>query len=154
MAATTSPPTTSATEVVAAFLGALERGEVDAATGLLADDVRYTNVGWPTIRGRRAVERLFDALVTRAGLRVRIHVHHVAEHEGVVLTERTDALGLGRFEQRFWVCGRFEVADGRITVWRDHFDHADFAAGAVRGLLGAVVPGLNRPWPLQPRDGS
>jgi limonene-1,2-epoxide hydrolase len=71
----------------------------------------------------------------------------VATHGGVVLTERTDALGRGRFEQRFWVYGRFELADGRIKVWRGSFDWLDMIVSLVCAGAGAHVPALNRPWP-------
>jgi limonene-1,2-epoxide hydrolase len=37
--------------------------------------------------------------------------------------------------------------DGKITVWRDSFDWLDLLIGLVRGLLGAIVPSLNRSWP-------
>jgi limonene-1,2-epoxide hydrolase len=76
-----------------------------------------------------------------------VHFHNVATDGNVVITERTDALGVGRFEQRFWVYGRFEVEQGRIRVWRDSFDWADITISLVRGLAGAVLPALNRRWP-------
>ena len=59
-----------------------------------------------------------------------------------VLTERTDALVFGRVRLQFWVCGVFEVTDGRITLWRDYFDMFDFTKALARGVLGAVVPTL------------
>ena len=82
------------------------------------------------------------------GARFRVHFHHVAADGDVVLTERSDALGVGPVEQRFWVHGRFELRDGRIAVWHDSFDFRDYAVSLVRGLAGAVAPRLNRPWPL------
>ncbi|WP_205697044.1 limonene-1,2-epoxide hydrolase family protein [Conexibacter sp. SYSU D00693] len=133
--------------VVEAFLAAMEAGDVDAAVALLDDDIAYTNVSLPTIHGRRGVERLARLVFDRLGMHFRVVVHGIAVEGDVVLTERTDALGLGRFEQRFWVCGRFEVRDGRITVWRDYFDWADITVSLLRGALGAVVPALNRRWP-------
>jgi limonene-1,2-epoxide hydrolase len=38
------------------------------------------------------------------------------------MTERTDSIIIGRFRAEFWVCGVFEVHDGKITLWRDYFD--------------------------------
>jgi limonene-1,2-epoxide hydrolase len=39
-----------------------------------------------------------------------------------------------------WVCGTFEVRDGRITLWRDYFDIASTTAqlltGPVRKVFG------------------
>lgn len=133
--------------VVRTFLLALQAGDLDTAVDLLAEDVAYTNVSLPTVHGRRNVERL--ARLTFGALRgtFRVHFENVAADGDVVLTERTDALRFGPVEQRFWVLGRFEVRDGRITVWRDYFDWADLTVGLVRGVAGAFVPRLNRRWP-------
>lgn len=133
--------------VVRAFLLALEDGELDQALALLAEDVAYTNVSLPTVRGRARVDRLFRPAYEKLGGGFRVHLHTVAADGNTVLTERTDALIFGRVDVRLWVYGRFEVQDGRITVWRDSFDWLDLTVGIVRGLLGAVVPSLNRRWP-------
>lgn len=135
----------SAEAVVREFLEALARDDLDAALALLDDDVVYTNVSLPTVRGRQRVDRLFRPIIGRAGFRV--HFHAVMEEDGVVLTERTDALILGRVHWQFWVYGRFEVRDGQITLWRDSFDWMDTNVGLLRGLVGAVVPGVARRWP-------
>jgi hypothetical protein len=37
--------------------------------------------------------------------------------------------------------------DGKTTLWLDSFDWHDVVVGPVRGLTGAVVPSLTRPWP-------
>ena len=39
----------------------------------------------------------------------------------------------GMWRAAFWVCGTFEVHDGRITVWRDRFDFADLTWAFLRG---------------------
>ena len=127
------------------FLLALEAADIDAALELVADDIAYTNVPYPTLHGRRRLERAFRPLGGRMGFRVAFH--HVTADGGVVLTERTDALVLGPVHWQFWVYGRFEVVDGRIAVWRDSFDHADLLVGLVRGVLGAWLPALGRRWP-------
>ncbi len=134
-------------EVVRSFLHALEAGELDRALALLAEDVVYTNVSLPTIRGRARVGRLFRPAYERLGGGFRVHLQTVAADGNTVLTERTDALIFGRVEVRLWVYGRFEIEAGQITVWRDSFDWLDLSVGLVRGLLGAVSPSLNRRWP-------
>ena len=146
MTPTASQPAADSTPagVVQAFLLALQAEDVDSAVALLADDVQWINVSLPTIRGPR-VERVLRGLEGRAGFRV--HLFNVAADGEVVLTERTDAIRLGRFEQRFWVWGRFEVRDGRITIWRDSFDWLDVTVSALRAAAGVVAPGLNRRWP-------
>ena len=133
--------------VVRTFLELLEAGDLDAAVELLAEDAVWINVGLPAVRGRHAIDRISRLCFNRLGMGFRVHFHNVAADGPVVLTERSDALVLGPVEQRFWVYGRFEVRDGRITVWRDSFDYRDLFASVVRGLAGALSPRLNRPWP-------
>lgn len=151
MTSTAAAPDPTATadpvEVVRSFLLELEAGELDEALDKLAEDVVYVNVTLPTIRGRRGVERVFRPLMERFGGGFRVHFHTIAADGNTVLTERTDALIFGRVEQRLWVYGRFEVADGRITLWRDSFDWLDVIVSLIRGIAGAVSPSLNRPWP-------
>jgi limonene-1,2-epoxide hydrolase len=76
----------------------------------------------------------------RMGFEVKFH-RNVAEGS-TVLNERTDAMIIGPVRLQFWVCGVFEVHDGRITLWRDYFDLFDCAKALVRGIAGAVVPAL------------
>ena len=134
-------------DIVRRFLLALEAGRLDDALALLAEDVVYINVSLPAIHGAKRVDRLFRPAYEKLNGGFRVHFHTIAADGNTVLTERTDALILGRVEQRIWVYGRFEVRDGQITLWRDSFDWVDVLIGLVRGLAGALVPALNRPWP-------
>lgn len=140
--------TVAAGTVVREFLELLQAEHLDEALMLLDDRVVYRNVSLPTVHGRSSVGRAFRPLLGRVGFRV--HVHSIAIDEGdpgVVLTQRDDAFVLGPVFVQFWVYGRFEVRDGRITLWQDSFDWRDVLAGIVRGTLGVVVPPLRRTWP-------
>ena len=132
-------------EVTEAFLEALASGEVDRAAEYLDPEVRYTNVGFPTIQGRADVATVLSGL-DRPNMSFEVYIHSSAATGSVVLNERTDVINVGPVRAQFWVCGRFEVRDGLITVWRDYFDNLDVMRGVVRGLLGAVVPSM-RPEP-------
>jgi limonene-1,2-epoxide hydrolase len=125
--------------VVRAFLASLELLDVDRALGYVAEDIAYTNVSTPTVHGRAAVRRTLNG-VLRFATGFEAVNHRITSDGPVVLTERTDAIVVGRLRVQFWVCGRFEVRDGRITVWRDYFDWANVTAGVVRGLAGVVAP--------------
>jgi limonene-1,2-epoxide hydrolase len=134
-------------DIVRAFLEALQDNDLDAAMALLAEDAVWINVSLPAVRGRRAIERICRWSLD-AGGGFRVHFHGIADAgDGVVLTDRADALNLGRFEQRFWVYGRFELRDGKIAVWRDAFDWRDITASLLRGAAGMALPSLNRAWP-------
>ena len=133
-------PTLTATEieVVQAFLGHLEAMDLDAALDLLGDDVVYQNVPLPPDRGKDAVARTLRRM-TGLGGGFRVVHHNIAANGPVVLTERTDVLTVGTVDAAFWVCGTFEVHDGRITLWRDRFDWVDFSLAWVRGGAKAAL---------------
>ena len=128
------------TRTVEVFLHALQDQDLDTAGAALADDLVYQNVGLPTIHGRSRTMKLFRQMEGRGRLEVKIH--RVAADGAAVLTERTDALIFGPLRLQFWVCGVFEVHDGRITLWRDYFDFFDMLKATLRGLAGLMVPSL------------
>ncbi len=129
--------------VVGRFLDLLEHGRIDDACDLLAPDVRYVNVSLPPIHGQDGVRRALHRAVSRVpGAGFEVYLHAVSADGPVVLTERTDVLKAGRVRVQFWVCGRFDVHDGRIALWRDYFDWGNVTLATVRGLLGAVLPQL------------
>ena len=125
---------------VEVLLSALRAQDIDAAGAVLDENLVYENVGFPTIRGRARAMKLFRGMEGRA--RFEVKTHRIAVNGSTVLTERTDALVFGPVRLQFWVCGVFEVRDGRITLWRDYFDMFDFTKAIARGLVGAVIPGL------------
>ena len=133
-------------EVVRRFLDLLEAGDVAGATSLMAADVDYMNVSLPTIRGRERVRRALTRALAVRGAAFEAYIHTITTDDDTVLTERTDVLIVGPVRIQIWVCGRFDVRDGQIVLWKDYFDWGNVAAATVRGLLGAVVPAL-RPAP-------
>ncbi|CAN5376638.1 limonene-1,2-epoxide hydrolase family protein [soil metagenome] len=129
--------------VVEKFLFALRDKDLATADSLLADNLVYQNVGFPTIRGRARAMKLFAGM-QRPSLGFDVLIHRSAGEGDTVLNERSDALIIGPVRLNFWVCGVFEVHDGRITLWRDYFDNLDFLKAVVRGLAAVVVPSLQR----------
>jgi len=131
----------SATAVVEDFLAKLQANDLEGAFALLDDDVVYENVPFPPARGKRAAIKLLKSFMPHFQ-EFRVTMHNIAERDGVVLTERTDVLS-GRFLYLdIWVCGTFEVRDGKITVWRDRFDLVESTVklftGPFRKVLGLV----------------
>ena len=134
-------------ELVRRFLDLLEAGDVDGATSLMATDVDYMNVSLPTIRGRDRVRRALTRALAVRGAGFEAYIHTIStDGDATVLTERTDVLIVGPVRIQIWVCGRFDVRNGQIVLWKDYFDWGNVAAATMRGLLGAVVPAL-RPAP-------
>lgn len=128
------------TRTVENFLNALQDDDFETAEAALDDDLVYENVGLPTIRGGRKAIKLFRRMEGRAAFEVKIH--RIAADGAAVLTERTDALIFGPLRMQFWVCGVFEVHDGRITLWRDYFDFFDMFKATLRGVAALALPSL------------
>ena len=112
-----------AARVVVSFLRALESFDVDRALTYLGDEIVYQNYPLPPARGRVEVERQLRAFSRVASL-FQVRMIHVAERDGVVLTERTDVIRGPGLDLEFWVLGTFEVRDGKIVLWRDRYDTA------------------------------
>ncbi|MFC7446914.1 limonene-1,2-epoxide hydrolase family protein [Rhodococcus daqingensis] len=131
-------------DVVRQFLDRLSAGDTRGALGLVDDGIVYTNVGFPTARGRRQTAFVLRQL-DRPFMGFGVKVVNSAADGAVVLTERVDELRIGKLRAQFWVCGRFEVRAGRITVWRDYFDLFDMTKAFVRGIAALVVPSIQKP---------
>jgi len=138
-----STKTNANAETVEKFLYALRDKDLDTAGALLADDLVYQNVGFPTIHGRARTMKLFAGM-RRPSIGFDVKFHRVAADGATVITERSDALIFGRVRLNFWACGVFELHDGRITLWRDYLDVFDMTKATARGLAAAVVPALQR----------
>lgn len=137
----TTTPALDAAATVRACFAAMEDHATAQALALIDDRVVWRNTSLPTVRGRLA-KRIIAGL-DRDWVGFRADFHHVAADGPVVLTERTDYLRFGPLEVDFWVCGTFEVSDGRITLWHDHFSWGSVLLGTVKGVLRAVF----RRWP-------
>jgi limonene-1,2-epoxide hydrolase len=125
-------------QVVESFLRALEEKDLDRAAAYLAEDVSYQNVPLPADHGKPAVLRTlrsFQRFISSFEVRMK----NIAEKDGVVLTERVDVLSGPFVYLDIWVCGTFEVEDGKIKLWRDYFDIAECTAKLFLGPLRKLV---------------
>jgi limonene-1,2-epoxide hydrolase len=125
--------------IVQRFFEALAAQDLAAATPLLHEEVVYQNVPFPADRGKDAVVRRLKSFETLVN-KFEVRMVNIAANGPVVLTERVDILSGPWVYLDIWVCGTFEVRDGRIVLWRDYFDLAEatakLAVGPVRRLLG------------------
>ena len=126
-------------DIVQKFLFAMADEDFDTVESLAAPDLLWQNVGLPSIRGRARIVKLMRSGQGRMGFAVKFH--RIAQEGSTVLTERTDALIFGPIRLQFWVCGTFEVHDGRVHLWRDYFDFLDVMVKApLRAAVAAVLP--------------
>lgn len=123
-------------DVVRRFFALIDATQVAEAVTLLSDDVVWRNTGMPTVRGRRVGSMLQD--MERRGIGFEARIRHAAADGDVVLTDRTDVLRYKRWESAFPVSGTFEVHDGLITLWDDHFSPGGVVLASLKGLLAAA----------------
>ena len=117
---------TGAREVVAAFIAAVERKDVDAAVALLADDVSYENMPMQPIVGAASVRATLSGFLDAAS-EVDWPVLRELVAGDVVMNERLDRLKIGDGWLELPVAGVFVVNDaGLITLWRDYFDMGSY----------------------------
>lgn len=116
----------NASDVVDAFVAAIEAKDVDAALELVTDDVSYENMPIDPIIGKDAVRAVLSAFLEPAA-EVDWQVLRQHEVDGLVVNERLDRFRLGDGWLELAVAGFFEVtADGLISRWRDYFDMASY----------------------------
>jgi limonene-1,2-epoxide hydrolase len=124
--------------VVKNFFEAFGAGDTERALSLMADDIVYQNVPFPADRGKAAVARTLE-LFGRIMTGFEVKMINIAARNGVVLTERIDILTGPLLYLDLWVCGTFEVREGKIALWRDYFDLAATAGkllvSPIRSLL-------------------
>jgi len=108
-------------ETVNAFLEVAAQRDYDAALPMLAEDVEYQNMMLPAVRGREAVRETLEGLLALCTGSEWI-AHRTLAEGNVVMNERTDRFELNGEWTDLPVMGCFEVADGKITLWRDYFD--------------------------------
>ena len=114
-------------ELVAAFIAAIEAGDIDAAIGHMSDDCEYDNVPIAKAIGHDQIRTTLSMFVA-PGVPTKFEVLRQAATGNVVMNERVDHLQINGKSVSVPVAGVFEVAGAKITLWRDYFDMGQFTA--------------------------
>jgi limonene-1,2-epoxide hydrolase len=107
-------------DLVRRFCDTWPTGDVDALMAFFADDAVYHNIPMEPANGVDAIRATIQGFAT--GSEIEFRILHIAAAGNVVLTERVDVFRIGEKNVELPVSGTFEIADGRITAWRDYFD--------------------------------
>ena len=117
-------------ETVTALLQANESRDVDAILALLTDDALYENVPMSVLTGHEEIGGMLGPFL-QGVTTVVWEVLHQVEQGNVVMNERVDRFTMADGKKiTIRVCGMFEVRDGKVAVWRDYFDLAEFTKQA------------------------
>jgi limonene-1,2-epoxide hydrolase len=110
-------------DVIAAFVAAVEQGDLDAALAHMAPECEYDNVPIGKAIGHEAIRQTLAMFVAPENP-AQFKVLRQAAQGNVVFNERIDRMVVGGKELEIPVAGVWEVdpATEKITLWRDYFD--------------------------------
>jgi len=111
--------------VVLELIDAFNNIDLDRVAACFTDDAVYHNIPMQPVTGAQAIRASLDGFMSSAS-EVQWDLLHIVAEAGVVLTERVDRFKINDKWIALPVMGTFEVADGRITAWRDYFDLGQF----------------------------
>ena len=111
----------SAEEVVRAELSAWGHRDIDEIMFHFAADAVWDNVPYGAVRGHDEIRNAVEGYLKRTTY-AEIEILNLAVTGNIVLTERVDHFVFDGTTIDARVMGAFEVADGKVTAWRDYFD--------------------------------
>ena len=113
--------------VVAEFIDALARGDIDGAMGYVAPDCEYDNVPMSKAIGHEQIRGVL-AMFVGPDNPLEFKILRQVASGNLVMNERIDALTVGEKHVELPVAGVWEVdpATSKITLWRDYFDMGQF----------------------------
>lgn len=109
------------TEIVNAFIAAIERKDIPATIEMVTDDVSYENMPMNPIVGPEAMAQTLEGFLSPA-TEVDWQILRQFEHGNVVVNERLDRFKIGDGWLELPIAGIFEIVDEKISLWRDYFD--------------------------------
>ncbi len=115
---------TTPEQTVRRFIAAWNAMDFDAIIDGLAQDIYYHNMPMEPVVGIDGVREYLRSAWTFS--ECHWELVNIAVANETVLTERVDAFVINGRSVVLPLMGVFEVHNGKITVWRDYFDLADY----------------------------
>jgi limonene-1,2-epoxide hydrolase len=112
-------------DLVRRFCATWGGGDLDTIIGFFADGAVYHNIPLAPVVGPDQIRSTIEGF-TGGVDKIEFRVDAIAADGGTVLTERHDIFTFANGVIDLPVMGTFEVADGKITAWRDYFDMNQF----------------------------
>jgi limonene-1,2-epoxide hydrolase len=118
-----APPGDDRLEVANAMVQAWNERDWERVYALFAEDGVLHSVMLEPIEGRDAIRARLGELV--GGIeRIDLQVRNMGVVNEVVVLERTDEFVYNGRHSRIPVVGVMEIENGRVTEWREYYDHA------------------------------
>ncbi len=115
----------SESDLILRMIDGFNKIDLDAIVACFADDAIYDNVPMAAVQGTDAIRATLQGFMGAAS-EVQWDIVNIVADGGVVLTERVDKFKVNDQWIELRVMGAFEVADDKITAWRDYFDMNQF----------------------------
>lgn len=112
-------------KIIHDFIAAWSRLDVDEIVSYFAEDGVYHNMPTRPVAGREQL-RAFIAAFLKNWTQTQWDVLNIMSKGNVVIAERLDRTVASGKKVDLPCCGVFEMADGKIKVWRDYFDMATY----------------------------
>ena len=112
-------------DIVREFCAAWSDGDLDAIIAFFAEGAVYHNIPLAPVTGPEQIRTTIEGFSGGVD-KIEFRVDAIAADGGTVLTERHDIFTFPNGVIDLPVMGTFEVADGKITAWRDYFDMNQF----------------------------
>ena len=111
--------------IIRDFIAAWSRLDAAELAGFFTEDGVYHNMPARPVAGRQNVQA-FIAGFAKDWSATEWDIVNIVEHDDVVIAERMDRTRVGDKRVDLPCCGVFEMAGGKIKVWRDYFDLATY----------------------------
>ncbi len=112
-------------DLILRMIDGFNKIDLDAIVACFSDGAIYDNVPMAAVQGTDAIRKTLQGFMGAAS-EVQWDIVNIVADGGVVLTERVDKFKVNDQWIELRVMGAFEVADGKITAWRDYFDMNQF----------------------------
>ncbi len=116
-------------QLVRNFIAAWSSLDVEEILSYFADDGTYHNMPIAPVTGRENL-RAFIAAFLADWTSTDWDIINITCQNDTVFAERMDRTKIGSRSVNLPCCGVFEMAGGKIRVWRDYFDMATYTKGA------------------------
>jgi limonene-1,2-epoxide hydrolase len=117
-------------EIVRDFIAAWSRLDVDEIVAFFAPDGTYHNMMNKPVSGHDNLRRFIGGFI-KDWTQTNWDVLNIVSQGDIVMAERLDRTRLGAKNVDLPCCGVFELAGGKIRIWRDYFDLATYTRAIV-----------------------
>lgn len=112
-------------QIIQNFIKAWSRLDADELVSYFTEDGIYHNMPAAPVQGHKNLNDFISGFLAN-WTKTSWDTINILGNGDIVIAERLDRTEVGEIKIDLPCCGVFEMADGKIKVWRDYFDMATF----------------------------